>query len=133
MNRLKFLSTWFTALLIIFGPSSSRAAEEQKDKPICKTPKPDELFSSYVTFDAMQYGGGLTSDELAKNYVGKAVRVERNLLQIRDITIHDPNYEISCYSLPEEGEVGTNHWSNFYGFGLNRKLIKVLHVYDPKK
>lgn len=38
--------------------------------------------------------------------------------------------QVSFYPLQREGEISANRGSNFYGFGLDREFIEVVHVYD---
>lgn len=90
----------------------------------------NDMYSKYVVFDVVKHSGGLTTEVSAKGRLGENVVIERNSFQVRDFVISNPSYELDCYSIPEEGEVDINRWSNFYGFGLNRTSIEILHVYD---
>lgn len=51
-------------------------------------------------------------------------------------SISNPRYQVSCYPVAAaEGDVPVvrwnAHWTSFYGFGMSRKVIKVLQVHDP--
>ncbi len=106
------------------------AVDGSKGRSSCSENSLDSLYSRYEIFEVVKYGGGLTAESSVKGRLGEKVIVERDTFQVRDLVISNPYYELACYPLPNEGEVDANRWSNFYGFGLNRTSIEVLHVYD---
>lgn len=121
---------YFLILMLSLISAGCFAVDDYKDRSSCTEISLNDLYSSYEIFDVVKYGGGLTTESSAKGRLGKKAIVERDTLQIRDLVISNPSYELTCYPLPSEGEVDVNRWSNFYGFGSNRASIKVLHVYD---
>lgn len=106
------------------------AVDSGNNETSCSGHKLDALYSSYVVFDIARYGGGLTTEYSAQEHIGEQVVINPHKFQIRDFIISRPSYELECYPVPEEGEIDVNRWSNFYGFGLDRTSIDVLHVYD---
>ncbi|WP_203141922.1 hypothetical protein [Marinobacter mangrovi] len=133
MHRQK--STLKGIFILFFAATSLNgvAAEDRRSGFTCKNQNLDDFYSEYITTDATRYGGGLTSDAVAKRHIGKTALIGTNQFHLKDILITNPSYKISCYSSAKERDISVNHWSNFYGFGLDRKSIKVLHVYDPDK
>lgn len=96
----------------------------------CSNISLDDLYASYVVSEAHKYRGGLTPELSAEGRLGEVVVIERDGLHVRDVVVSNPSYELACYRLPTEGEVEVSRRSDFYGFGLNRSAIEVLHVYD---
>lgn len=133
MKRMNLALKKLIITAIALSSLSCAATEENTSHSGCKNQNPNELFSDYVIFDASRYGGGLTSESVAKGHIGETASIDRNRFKVRDLVISNPSYKVSCYSSSKEGEVNANRWSNFYGFGLDRKSIKVLHVYNPKE
>jgi len=78
----------------------------------------------------VKYGGGLTSESSAESRIAKNLLLEPDLFEVGDVSIPDPLYEFACYPLQREEEISANRWSNFYGFGLDREFIEVVHVYE---
>lgn len=110
--------------------SCSAAEKDNSVKSSCSDLSLEQLYSSYEVFDVVKYGGGITSEETAKQWAGTSVTVEKVQFQIRDFVISNPSYKLKCYDLPKEGEVPVNRWSSFYGFGLDRYSNEVLEVFD---
>lgn len=121
---------YFLVLMLSLNSAGCFAVDDNKTRSSCAEISLNDLYSSYKIFDVVKYGGGLTTESLAKDRIGKKVIVERETFKVRDFVISNPSYELACYLLPNEGEVAVNRWSNFYGVGSNRTSIKVLHVYD---
>lgn len=92
----------------------------------------DRIYSDYIVFDVVRYGGGLTPESIIMEQIGKKVSIKKDYFNIRDLVIPNPKYEIKCYLPPMEGEVDANRWSDFYGFGIDRQSIDILEVYNPK-
>ncbi|MHA7853328.1 hypothetical protein [Marinobacter shengliensis] len=90
----------------------------------------NDVYNSYVIYKVIKYRGGLASEASAKARVGENVLVDLKAFQARDAVITNPSYEFACYPLQREGEIDANRWSNFYGFGLDREFIEVVHVYE---
>ncbi|WP_298448686.1 hypothetical protein [uncultured Marinobacter sp.] len=118
-------------LILITGLISSGcfAVSSTNSEDSCPNRSLDDLYASYVIYDVVRYRGGLTSEASAEARVGKNILVGQAAFKVRDITISDPLYEITCYPTTKEGNVDANRWSNFYGHGLDREHIKVLHIY----
>ncbi len=105
------------------------AFDAKNGELLCSDRSLDNLSTRYVIYDVIKYRGGLTSEASAKARVGEEVLVDLTSFQGRDVVIADPSYELACYPPQREGEVSPNRWSDFYGFGLDRKFIEVVHVY----
>lgn len=121
---------YFLIFILSLISAGCFAVDSNKGRSSCSENSLDSLYSRYEIFEVVKYGGGLTAESSAKGRLGEKVIVERDAFQVRDLVISNPSYELACYPLPNEGEVDANRWSNFYGFGLNRASIEVLHVYD---
>lgn len=86
----------------------------------------------YETVSAERYRGGLTDEATAQARVGESVLVSEEAFEVRDTTIDNPAYRISCHPVAKaEGEVPTEKWSTFYGVATDRDSVKVLEVQDP--
>ncbi len=93
---------------------------------------------NYHVFSVERMTGGLTSEAKARSKSSAPVVLSTAIYKSGwlDKGIRNPRYVISCYPVPAgEGEVPVvtwnAHWTNFYGFGTNRRVIKVLEVHDP--
>lgn len=113
--------------LAAFGCSA--ADNGDGDLP-CSDQSLNKLYSNYMIFDVVKYGGGLTTEASAKKRIDEKVIVEKEGFQVRDFVVTQPSYKLTCYSLPSEGEVDAHRRSNFYGFGLNRASVEVINIYD---
>lgn len=120
---------YFLIFIMSLVSSGCLAASPASNEVACSGRTLDDLYSSYVIYHAVRYGGGLTSESSAEARIGENVLVGRSAFQARDFSISDPLYEVTCYSAPKEGNVDSHRWSNFYGYGPDREVIKVLHVY----
>lgn len=87
-----------------------------------------QLLSVYFVHEAVRYGGGLTSESSATARIGERMHLLPGRLKMLGIEFSNPIYLIRCYPNLEEGEVDTNRWSSFYGFGTDRTSIEVLEV-----
>jgi hypothetical protein len=88
-----------------------------------------ELFAVYEVVAIEKYRGGLTTQIQAEALVDKEVNISADLFRMADATITQPSYQIRCHSTPNEGEVSTDRWSNFYGYKIDRRHIEVLDVF----
>ncbi|WP_036131390.1 hypothetical protein [Marinobacter nitratireducens] len=120
----------FLVLMLSLISAGCLAVGGSNNATTCSGHALGDIYSSYVVFDIVKYGGGLTTESSAQEHIGEPVLVYPNKFQVRDFVISNPSYELECYPVPEEGEIDVNRWSNFYGFGLDRTSINVLHVYD---
>jgi len=91
----------------------------------------DDLYAVYEAVAVEKYRGGLTTRVEAAAFVGQEVQLSAELFRLGDTTITQPRYEIHCYRVPSEGEVSTDRWSSFFGYGVERRPIEVLEVYAP--
>lgn len=90
---------------------------------------------TYTIASVDKYGGGLSSAEQARARVGQSVVLSREAFKSTwdDTEVANPVYTISCFAVArKEGEVPSTHWgahwSNFYGFAPERKMIAVLEI-----
>jgi hypothetical protein len=88
-----------------------------------------DLYAVYEVVAVEKYRGGLTSRVEAAAFVGQEVELSVELFRLGETTITQPRYEIRCHPVPVEGEVTTDRWSSFYGYGIERRHIEVLDVY----
>jgi len=124
-----FLIRFIVGLTLGLISSGCFAFDAKNGELLCSDRSLDDLYTSYVIYDVIKYRGGLTSEASAKAHVGEKVLVDLNAFQVRDVVIQDPSYEFACYPPQREGEISPNRWSDFYGFGLDREFIEVVHVY----
>ena len=119
-------------VVLLFGVVSGGcfAVNPNEDNVTCSGRSLDELYGVYVIHEVVKYGGGLTSESSAEERIGKKLLLEPELFEVRDVSIPDPLYEFTCYPSQREGEISANRWSSFYGYGLEREVIEVLHVYE---
>lgn len=128
--RLVQLMTRYLLIFVASLMSSSCfAVGSSSGEKTCSDLSLDNLYARYVIYDVVRYRGGLTSEAAAKARIGKSVLVGQTDFMIREISIPEPFYELTCYASPKEGSVDANRWSNFYGHGVGRERINVLHVY----
>lgn len=106
------------------------AVDDRRDRSSCSGISLDNLYQNYTIFDVVKYGGGLTAESSARGHLGESAIVGRDTFQVRDLVISNPTYKLTCYPVSKEGEVDENRWSSFYGLGMDRAAINVLHVYD---
>ena len=122
-------------LVFIFSILAVSCSAAEKDNGVnssCSDLSVEQFYSSYEVFDVAKYGGGITTEETAKQRVGTSAKVAKDQFQVRDFVISNPSYKLKCYGLPKEGEVPVNRWSNFYGFGMDRSSIEVLEIFDKE-
>jgi hypothetical protein len=86
------------------------------------------LFAVYEVVAIEKYRGGLTSQIQAESLVGTEVEISTELFRMADVTITQPRYQIRCHTVLAEGEVSTDRWSDFYGYGMDRHYVEVLEV-----
>lgn len=95
-----------------------------------------EVQGEYKAVEVTRYGGGLTPREEAIGRINKKVIVaESHFLFWDELRYEDPIYEVVCHPVPqEEGEVPlpTERWGNFYGFGMDREVVKIIHITPSK-
>ena len=127
----EFANTKFClALLIAFFAFSFRVDEIRSAQFRCLDLSLSQLYADYIIFDVVRYRGGMTDELTANQKIGSVLIVRPEQFRLRNLVISNPLYQLRCYSLPSEGEVAVHRWSNFYGFGLERRTIKVLGIYD---
>lgn len=90
---------------------------------------------TYKVVAVKRYGGGITSRELATQHMGTSM-ISLSTAHVSvsgNSPIKQPKYTIMCQPKPVEGEVvpPDARYSNFYGFGMDRKFVSVLQVRDP--
>ena len=88
-----------------------------------------DLYAVYEFVAVEKYRGGLTSRVQAEASVGREVDLSEEFFRLGDTTITRPRYEIRCHPAPVEGEVTTDRWSSFYGYGTERRYVEVLEVF----
>ncbi|MDI5934904.1 hypothetical protein [Halomonas kalidii] len=102
----------------------------------CDCPGLREVIGEYTTVEVTRYRGGLTSVEEAEQHVGESAKVFESEFSLwEEVRYEAPSYEVVCHSVPqEEGDVPrpSERWGNFYGFGVDREVIEVLHVIPSK-
>lgn len=127
MNNLLFSRTFAVLCLLCFlvGCASDSNAGE------CSIKSVGDLYSKYVVVDALRYGGGLTTEEQAKNHIGSEMLFLKHNFLVRDISISNPKYKLVCEGHSKEGDVPDKRRSYFYGFNASRQFTRVLDVYDP--
>jgi hypothetical protein len=90
----------------------------------------------YKVVKVEKYGGGLTTEAQAEKELGKTMlKLSKRIVSVvGNEKISNPVYDISCQRPLAEGEITPpgQRYSNFYGFGVNRKLITILEARDPK-
>ena len=91
-----------------------------------------EMWGRYDVVDVSRYRGGLTSEIEAKRRIGQHALISEDEFFIWDkANYKDPLYDAACHHITlVEGEV-TVPWerrSDFYGIGMDRKVINVLKV-----
>lgn len=96
------------------------------------------FLGSYHVLSVERVAGGLTSELKARSKSATPVVLSPVMYRSgwMDASISNPRYRVSCYPVEAaEGDVPVvmwnAHWTNFYGLGMSRKVIKVLEVYDP--
>ncbi|MBU2850181.1 hypothetical protein [Acidithiobacillus ferrivorans] len=124
-----------------FASSSPPAHSSHSESAMgrCKALSVAQFIGAYRIDSVDRYAGGITSKAQANGFVGRTVKISGKVFKsaITHKTIVNPVYAISCYPvLQTEGDVPIPHWgaywSNFYGFGVNRKVIEVLEVHSQK-
>jgi|SRR5690554_468927 len=121
---------FFVVFLLAVVSGGCFAVNLDEENVTCSGRSLDDLYAVYVIYGVVKYGGGLTSESSAEARIGKNLLIEPDVFEVRDVSIPDPLYEFACYPLQREGEISANRWSNFYGFGLDREFIEVVHVYE---
>jgi hypothetical protein len=122
--------------LLLFTFISSNSYAEKNSCPEGNNIAP--YFGTYKVVDVAEFGN-LPTEATVKENIGKEMVLSKNLFHIGvvQVSISNPVYKLKCYkqTAEEEGNVPlrTERWSNFYGFGMDRKIIKVLEGYDVKK
>ena len=110
------------ASFLLSGCISTHASACPQIRPLT------ELFAVYEVFAVEKYRGGLTSQSQAESLVSTEVEISMALFSMVDETIAQPRYQIRCHTVPAEGEVSTDRWGNFYGYGVDRDYVEVLEV-----
>jgi hypothetical protein len=94
-----------------------------------------KYMGGYQVIEVKRYAGGLTSKAQAVSHLGKEmVTLTKDAASVvGNERIKNPVYNISCHRRPETGEVLTpdQRYSDFFGYGINRKVISILEVKDP--
>jgi hypothetical protein len=108
--------------ILLSGCMSTPASACPQIRPL------SDLFAVYEVVAVEKYRGGLTSQTQAESLVGTEVEISMALFRMVDETITQPGYQIRCHTVPAEGEVSTDRWSNFYGYGMDRQYVEVLEV-----
>jgi hypothetical protein len=122
----------FSLFLLVFTSTASYAA---KKIPCAEGSNITPYLGTYKVTGMMQYQTGRTTETEAKKKMEREMILSEKLFSIGDFFVEHPSYQLKCYQLPEgEGEVPlrSERWSNFYGLGLDRKIIKELKIYDLK-
>jgi hypothetical protein len=88
-----------------------------------------DLYAMYDIVAVEKYRGGLTSRDQAEALSSREVELSAEQIRMGETTISQPRYEIRCHPAPVEGEVTTDRWSSFYGYGTERPYIEVLDVF----
>ena len=97
---------------------------------VCPDIRPvTDLFAVYEVVAIEKYRGGLTSQIQAEAFVGREIEMSADLFRMVETTITQPRYQIRCHTVPAEGEVSTDRWSNFYGYKIDRRHVEVLDVF----
>lgn len=95
----------------------------------------DNYMGNYQVVEVKRYAGGLTTKAQAVSHLGKEmVSLAKDAANVMgNERIKNPIYNISCHHRPEPGEVLTpdQRYSDFFGYGMNRKVIPILEVKDP--
>ena len=117
---------------------TSHAIVDNKSDSCSSNESVGPLLGTYHVFSVERMTGGLTSETKARRNSSVPVVLSTAIYKSGwlDSDIIDSRYVISCYRMPAgEGDVPTvtwnAHWTNFYGFGTDRKVIKVLEVHNP--
>lgn len=122
------------------GPAGNTSSVTGTDKsePCLSGENVERYLGDYHVFSVERLTGGLTSETKARSKSSAPVVLSMAIYKSGwlDKGISNPHYVISCYLVPAgERDVPAvtwnAHWTNFYGFGTNRKVIKVLEVHDP--
>jgi len=121
------MARYVTILMIVFFSGGCTASD--KLTPSCSTIELSDYYSNYIIFDVVSYGGGLTTESEANQWLGSEVVLNKSQFKIRDVVISNPTYKVLCYPQLEEGNVDTNRFSDFHGFAMDRKSIDVVEVY----
>jgi hypothetical protein len=108
--------------LLLSGCMSTPASACPQIRPL------SDLFAVYKVVAVEKYRGGLTSQTQAESLVGTEVEISMALFSMVDETITQPGYQIRCHTVPAEGEVSIDRWSDFYGYGMDRHYVEVLNV-----
>jgi hypothetical protein len=119
------LTTGLIVLLASFllsGCMSTHASACPQIRPLT------DLFAVYEVVAVEKYRGGFTSQTQAESLIGTQVEISMALFRMVDETITQPRYQIRCHTVPAEGEVSTDRWSTFYGYGIDRHHVEVLDV-----
>jgi hypothetical protein len=133
-QKIAFSLCAFSFLLFVF--TSTTTAYAAKKIPCPEGDHISPYLATYKITAIARYGGGLTTETTAKKTIGTGMILSKKLYSVRNFSIENPAYQLKCYQQPEEeGDVPlrSERWSDFYGFGMDRKIIKVLEVYHVKK
>jgi hypothetical protein len=125
-----FLCALLLAVCSNAGENKLQKAPSTNNNDIMKV---ETHFGKYYITGYEQYGGGITTDEYAKNLINTEVIISEKLFKIAEYEIKNPKYKITIYKVPEkEGIIVPNDLSIFYGFEDNRKFVYTLSVFRPE-
>ena len=90
------------------------------------------LFGRYALTATEKYRGSVTTADEIRLRFGTELRILPDRFTIGSETWPKPRYRLQSHPiLFKEGEVQQGRWSNFFGYGMDRKTIDVLEIHQP--
>lgn len=110
-------------------------AMAQAAEPSCpEAHRLDGLWGRYEIVGYERYGGSLLSKEKVAELARGKLEFQADYFRLRGTELKAPHYKLKCQPAVAEGSVPSpsDRFSNFYGFGMERKTIKFIDVYSEK-
>nr|WP_298378794.1 hypothetical protein [uncultured Halomonas sp.] len=94
------------------------------------------VFGTYEVTEAQRFRGGLTAESTAKARIGETLTLTPSHFALWDDEFSSPDYTFECAPGKQaEGEVTpkSERHGNFYGFGMDRQVIKIISVHSSQE
>ena len=122
---MKFIPLAFLLAISIYSNAETSDIE-------CNKLQTKAYFANYSVDAEAKYSASIRDiRRINTSRLGQQITIKSSLFKYQDIELSNPIYKIECNSaINKEGSVEENKYSNFYGYGTDRKEIKLLTIYD---